>query len=237
MALQGCTYPHKGRKNVGENSLPTVEDYRTEFGFTRFATLSNLIIKSNCIKPSSTKTHKTFTMIQIVHPDESVSQVETTPQKASKKKQSRRSKKSKRSSKRRQQRQVSFSNYCDILEIPTLDEYSDEEVSAVWFTEDEQNQIFLSVDKTLQRMNKNKALKADKYCSRGLECFTTEGEKTKMQRRNLSRQAVLQKQFLQKEDYGSNDPETIARVYAKKSFDSLIEARLAAIEDETQAKE
>ena len=130
---------------------------------------------------------------------------------------------------------VTFDPDVQCVEIPSLDDYSEEEIESIWFTSHEYSAFSESVEKTIMKMEQGKELKEKKYCARGLESMMPEKHYEKGQRRREVFRAVLDEQKAQK-DNRVDDPEAIARVYAKRSLDSKVAARLAAQRDESDVR-
>lgn len=72
------------------------------------------------------------------------------------------------------------------------------------------------------------------FCPRGLESRTKDGQKTKNERKDAVRRAVLLQQKHQQEE-GMVDPEFIAAISSTKTKVSAEEAREAALKDAEEA--
>ena len=127
---------------------------------------------------------------------------------------------------------VSFSMHATVRYTIHLNDFSREEIEASWFSKYEykiirQNccneiaQMKPSKNKTYSSKSERKARKQDSgdLCSRGLECYTKLGRKTRSENRACSTQVVSEIQGTQFEQ-GYQDEEEIAAAYHKATNDS-----------------
>ena len=119
-----------------------------------------------------------------------------------------------RKSMRNQRKFVSFNEDIAVRTTSTVSAYSDAEIQAYWFQNDEFRRIKKNVKFEAHLLEKD-CLDDDSnmYCSRGLEPFTTAGTKRRTANMRRVLTLVLEEQELQREE-GSNDPEYIAEIYA-----------------------
>lgn len=93
-------------------------------------------------------------------------------------------------------------------------DFAEEEITACWYAEDDFRRFKRDV-RFEANLLENECLQADnvKYCSRGLECFTTSGSKQRSANKRQSIALVLEEQEMQR-DEGSHDAAFIAEIYA-----------------------
>jgi hypothetical protein len=84
-------------------------------------------------------------------------------------------------------------------------------------------------------MNDGRKLKVEKYCSRGLEGYTTVGAAAKKRNRALAINAVLDEQMIQWEE-GIFDEDTIAEIYYRASFSCQLWASIVGRRDYRQTE-
>jgi hypothetical protein len=131
-------------------------------------------------------------------------------------------------------RSVSFlpSNQNQTYLIPTTEDYTEAELEAVWYSDDDYHRIQKSVNKIIHKMDARGPLKK-KYCERGLEHFTDAGYRNRRKNKKEARDAVLDEQLIQWHD-GIDAPVRIAFLYTQKSQHcqavAVSRAKLDAIE-------
>mmetsp|Transcript_10829 Transcript_10829/g.31034 ORF Transcript_10829/g.31034 Transcript_10829/m.31034 type:complete len:566 (-) Transcript_10829:61-1758(-) len=147
-------------------------------------------------------------------------------------------------------RNVSFNPKLQVTLIPCLQEFTVEEIHDTWFQSNEYGAMEDECDVTSQLMDQNKVL-TDSICGRGLECWTTEGEKMKEQNVSVAIDLVWNAQIEHWKDTAANaaarnaDPqsqqtppelpdsfETISKLYCKISVPCLEEAQSLGQKDE-----
>lgn len=127
---------------------------------------------------------------------------------------------------------VSFAPTADIVIIPSLDDYTEEEIQSIWFTSEEYQDFLVVAERTIEKMMRGRPLRG-KYCFRGLETMVEDNYEVKGERQAEAFHAVFNEQRAQHErgeDY--YNPEAIAKSYTQRTKDSQMAAQLAAHEDE-----
>jgi hypothetical protein len=111
-------------------------------------------------------------------------------------------------------RSVSFDERVRAKKTMHLADFSEEELEATWYCEEEKRRIKRDVEFEANLLA-NDCLEGDsnKYCSRGLEVFTPSGSKQRSANKRRGRSLVVKEQELQREE-GSNDQAYIAEMYA-----------------------
>jgi hypothetical protein len=98
-----------------------------------------------------------------------------------------------------------------------IDEYSEEEIAASWYCEDELKTIKSELTETLLLMaNACIMPSSERLCSRGIESFTSKGQAIKKHRREEAREAVFDEQEYQFEN-DIFEPEMIADAYLEQT--------------------
>ncbi len=125
-------------------------------------------------------------------------------------------------------RTVTFHSRVTVRLTSNIEDCTEEEKSATWYTQAEIKQIRASVRHEVA------LLAAGTWCSlserRGLESLLPEGFADKLRHREIARNAVLDEQDYQwKRDM--NDPDLIADLYFDKTRSSVVAARVRAIAD------
>ena len=131
---------------------------------------------------------------------------------------------------------VSFASHATMYETIARQNYTQEEIKATWYSQDEYLQISKQCCKQIQKMNRGERLRDKKYCSRGLEAHTTIGLVTKMRNRAESIQAVLEEQEVQRIKEGIHDEDTIADLYNEVTSSCQLWARTVALRDQREAE-
>jgi len=109
------------------------------------------------------------------------------------------------------ERTVSFHPYGELIEIDTLDEYSDEEIEACWYSEDEIEAARKEIQDTVRRLTRGPRRADD--CPRGLESQLPSFHPSSRRLRSDSIMAVLSEQFKQRQIGGVERPERLREVY------------------------
>ena len=112
-----------------------------------------------------------------------------------------------RPSKRKQS--VSFAKVDQIFPTITLDEYTDNEINATWYTAEEEDAIRGKCFKILNTIGSSTT---KKYCTRGLERMTPKAQHDKDELRASALVAILEEQLLQRSK-GITNPKKIASIY------------------------
>lgn len=114
-------------------------------------------------------------------------------------------------------------------------DYTDAELEASWFQEDEYTEITMQCCKQVRKMEKGKVFKDKKYCSRGLESLTRQAAMDKAYSRRLAFDAVLDEQDEQWQ-LGVVDEEAIAERYAEVSSSCQLWASVIGLRDQREAE-
>ena len=114
-----------------------------------------------------------------------------------------------------------------------IKDYSDEEISEVWYTKAEKDTIKSEIRRTLLRMldGSTEADTDQNHCIRGLETYTPAGQTLKRKRRKEAISLVLEEQESQTEK-GTPDPELLADLYYEETHFSRASARIMGLADE-----
>ncbi len=132
------------------------------------------------------------------------------------------------------ERSVSFCPHVVVQPVLVhLDDYTNAEFEACWFGEQESSQIIQEIRQTVNLIERNILLDNDnRYCSRGLETFTTKGTIQKNQIRAKARDAVLDQQDLLRWQADSMiDEQKIADIYRGNTQESRMAARIKGVSD------
>jgi hypothetical protein len=119
-----------------------------------------------------------------------------------------------------------------------IDEYSDEEIAASWYCQEELKMIKSERTTTLLLMANDGTMMAnsERLCSRGLECFTSEGRAIKNQHKEEARIAVFDEQDYQFEN-DIFDPEVIADAYSEQTRKSQVTATVVGVFDQEAVRQ
>jgi hypothetical protein len=140
----------------------------------------------------------------------------------------------KRSRTPKAERSVSFCPHVVVQPVLVhLDDYTNAEFEACWFGEQESSQILKEIRQTVNLIERNMLLDNDnRYCSRGLETFTTKGTIQKTQIRNKACDAVLDQQDVLRWQAGSMiDEQKIAEAYRGNTQECQKEAYMKGVSD------
>jgi hypothetical protein len=121
---------------------------------------------------------------------------------------------------------VSFAPLVTAYAYPHIDDYSDEEVEACWYTRKEMQSTKADAKTTLMVMGVNR-VNHDSMCTRGLEYITPEARVQRYFIRANAKNAVFKEQNSQLADKMCNR-DKIAEVYYMKTHRSQMVARLMA---------
>ena len=109
-------------------------------------------------------------------------------------------------------KRVSFCPHVCVKRTLHINEFSGDEIQAVWYNERDFDQIRKDIRITVQGMLRDQSMNDDHYCSRGLECRTHEGMKSRLRNRVAARCAVFREQNSQSKN-GYYDVDKISAVY------------------------
>ena len=132
---------------------------------------------------------------------------------------------------------VTFCNAVKVRRALHLVDYTEAEIKATWYDDDELKVIRNDIQWTAQRMMRGSKVSSadDAYrCSRGLECQTTTETRRRFAKRAFSRAAVLEAQDYQRRK-GYSNTEVIARVYQEVCKSSQCEAHTVGLSDQNAA--
>ena len=130
------------------------------------------------------------------------------------------------------EKRLRFAATDDLYFTLSLHDYSDEEINSCWFQDKEYEKISLKCVKYVEKMESGIPVP----CSRGLECHTRLGERTRTQNRHFSFDMVLIEQHIQRQN-GIIDDEAIANVYRDVSSSSRLWARRVGLQDQREAED
>ena len=119
----------------------------------------------------------------------------------------------------KRRRSVSFFTHATGRSTIALQDFTNEEISATWYSRDEYQAIQKSVLREVLRLDEGKIFKDRKFCSLGLEGFTKVGCQTKKSIRLEALQAVLDEQDRQLLDHkmGKIDDVAVSKAYKSVS--------------------
>lgn len=136
-----------------------------------------------------------------------------------------------------QRKSVNFNERVRAKKCLHYTDFSDEEVKAYWYTEEDfktmKNAVRFEVN-LLENGCLDPNTTSTQYCCRGLENFTPEGIKRRMSNKNHCFAVVLEEQHLQREE-GSFDQEYIAEIYEKAVASARRAALVLALQDRADA--
>mmetsp|Transcript_18648 Transcript_18648/g.53197 ORF Transcript_18648/g.53197 Transcript_18648/m.53197 type:complete len:295 (-) Transcript_18648:304-1188(-) len=150
-----------------------------------------------------------------------------------------------RTRRRKQQRQrdatapsVSFNKTIEIIEVPHMNDMSDDEFYGTWWTPEEFQLIRHMITITLQLMERGHVFSPDDpdFCTCGLEGKQRRATRRRQRRRDMARSSVIQAQRFQFLE-GFWDPDYLATVYRVNSQQSCLEARRQGERDRAVAAE
>jgi hypothetical protein len=133
-------------------------------------------------------------------------------------------------------RKVRFDDkHTTIHEIMSRRDYSAKEVENTWMTKSDVFQIKKNIREIVILMNQGSTQAnshSEKYCTRGLECFTPEGNAHKKKSKFKARQTVLMEQHRQYVwRQFIHSPERLAELYREATNNCRIAARVVGILD------
>jgi hypothetical protein len=125
---------------------------------------------------------------------------------------------------------VRFSENIRVRTTIHCNDYTPEELKACWYTGDDNQRIHRQCSKEIRKLNEGSTLKDKKYCSRGLEGYTTVGAATKKRNRRSAVNAVLDEQMIQWEE-DIFDEYVIAEIYCITSASCQVRANMVGLRD------
>jgi hypothetical protein len=139
---------------------------------------------------------------------------------------------------------VSFDPSVKVYRTLHINDYTDKQVKATWYSPSEQSKMKSSAINIVRRMEQStdRPRESDVFCTRGLEYFTVSGQERRKRRRQEAWDAVLRTQDLivykQENNLSSDDDcdddyqQIIADVYAEYTIASQRVARVMGMADE-----
>jgi hypothetical protein len=128
-------------------------------------------------------------------------------------------------------RHVHFATYEEVLEIPHINDLSDEEVDGVWMTEDELRSIRRRCLDMVKMMDKDEEKAIQKIsCTRGLYEHTRQYIEKRNRTRGKVYVAVLSVQY-HHDATGEYDAELLGEISRKYSAVSVLQAQVVALRD------
>lgn len=131
---------------------------------------------------------------------------------------------------------IRFADKNEVCPIQHLDDMSDEEVFAIWYTSREYSEIKQAYQLTIFMMESGETITGDEHTSRGLEYRTQEGAWARYENKRDAYNAVLDEQDRQwkvdKDDY-----DKIRQIYLKHSTKCANAAIVRALQDERDIKD
>jgi hypothetical protein len=136
------------------------------------------------------------------------------------------------------QAHVQFSKQLQVARIMHLAEYTQEEMEATWYQEEEYTRISKICIKTVHKMEKRRkrSLRKREVESRGLEGHTTTGTISKKESRRLAYDKIFHEQEHQRFRGIYND-EAMAESYQTVSSSCALWARTLALRDQIDAED
>jgi hypothetical protein len=131
---------------------------------------------------------------------------------------------------RRKTKCVKYFRHVKVAQVRHLDEYSQEEVDAIWYDPDEYAKMKDECIVTVEINMDNEPLGPDR-CWRGLEYRTHEGQRQRQKNKFSALYAVLDEQQAQW-DQNINDEDAITAIYINHSVPCMEAARQMGIADE-----
>ena len=129
-------------------------------------------------------------------------------------------------------KKVSFCETVRMKRTLHINDYTQREIEATWYSKAEKEHIRREILQTVQLMESGRIADIDDvvYCQRGLEFRTDQGARLRQGNKDLSREAVLDEQDFQ-ECSGYSDIEAIASVYSEISYQCRVAALMMGLSD------
>lgn len=131
-------------------------------------------------------------------------------------------------------RSIKFMENVRIHLVFSLDDYTEDESSACWYSTKEYSKIEKSMVKQCDKMAKGKVFKDKKFCSRGLEKYQICNFIARKENSRTAMQSVLDEQERQDESQIYDD-EAIAQVYHNVSSSCQMWATVVGLRDQKEA--
>ena len=125
---------------------------------------------------------------------------------------------------------VTFAPIIRFKTVKHINDYSEREIKATWYTEEDLEDVIAECITTVRKMVKKEGFDERVFCERGLEYKTPSGAKFRKKNKVSSIQIVIDEQRLQK-SMGMEDPEYLAEIYSDACKNSKRLAHLMAVRD------
>jgi hypothetical protein len=133
-------------------------------------------------------------------------------------------------------RSVSFAPQVDSQQYSLhLKDYTEEEIKATWYTNDEYKMVKLAYRVTVSMVAQGELLPPDQ-CFRGLEHKTNEGMQARMMSQFHSLSAVMDEQDRQRKE-GERDDVHLARIYMSDTAQCMAAAHCMGLNDQRMSLE
>jgi hypothetical protein len=132
-------------------------------------------------------------------------------------------------------RSVSFAPQVDSQSSLHRNDYTQEEITATWYTDDEYKMVKLAYRVTVSMVVQGELLPPNQ-CFRGLEQKTTEGMQTRMVSQIQSLSAVMDEQYRQRKE-GERDDLHLARIYMSETAQCMAAAHCMGLNDQRMSLE
>lgn len=132
-------------------------------------------------------------------------------------------------------KKVSFNTRVRVKRTLHINDYSDEEFYACYWSEKERLETWHEVLDIVDRIEDSSTFETSDFCLRGLENKTFDGRMKTIKRRECAKSAVFGAQRLRHENVIDVSDERIAKAYAKKTQRSKRRAHLTGIFDGVEA--
>mmetsp|Transcript_30720 Transcript_30720/g.51080 ORF Transcript_30720/g.51080 Transcript_30720/m.51080 type:complete len:168 (-) Transcript_30720:868-1371(-) len=131
-------------------------------------------------------------------------------------------------------RNVRFANHATMRRTTPLSSYTDQEIEACWYSQEEYSRIIKSCLRLVERMESDLKTSEKKYCVRGLEQHTSAGMVARQESRSDAKLAVLEEQERQREMNTINE-DVIAQAYKSITSSRQILAQKTGLRDHLHA--
>ena len=132
-------------------------------------------------------------------------------------------------------RSVSFAPQVDSQSSLHLKDYTEEEIKATWYTNDEYTMVKLAYRMTVSMVAQGELLPPDQ-CFRGLEQKTPEGQQTRMMSQIQSLSAVMDEQDRQRKE-GELDDVHLGLIYMAETAQCMAAAHCMGLSDQRMSLE
>jgi plasmid maintenance system antidote protein VapI len=131
---------------------------------------------------------------------------------------------------------VSFDANVAQTETIGLEDFTPEEIEAVWYTGEEMENITQGCFKILDKIENGDSINEKRHCFRGLETHTLLGALSKTRNRATSIMSVLEEQRRQVEGAEALDDDMISKLYQRISSSSQMWAQVVGSRDQKEAE-